>query len=110
MSISMKAEDFVTFETLMIMVIGLFAFVMDTIGGCLFAKLLNLFLKKKINPMIGGCGISAFPMSSRVVQKLALKDDPTNILIMHAAGSNVAGQIASVVAGGLVISLVSQFL
>jgi len=109
-SFSMKAEDFVTVETLMIMVIGLFAFVMDTIGGCLFAKFLNLFLKKKINPMIGGCGISAFPMSSRVVQKLALKDDPTNILIMHAAGSNVAGQIASVVAGGLVISLVSQFL
>jgi len=109
-SFSMKAEDFVTVETLMIMVIGLFAFVMDTIGGCLFAKFLNLFLKKKINPMIGGCGISAFPMSSRVVQKLALKEDPTNILIMHAAGSNVAGQIASVVAGGLVISLVSQFL
>ena len=109
-SFSMKAEDFVTLETLLIMVIGLFAFVMDTIGGCLFAKFLNLFLKKKINPMIGGCGISAFPMSSRVVQKLALKDDPTNILIMHAAGSNVAGQIASVVAGGLVISLVSQFL
>ena len=109
-SFSMKAEDFVKVETLMIMAIGLFAFVMDTIGGCLFEKFLNLFRKKKINPMIGGCGISAFPMSSRVVQKLALKEDPTNILIMHAAGSNVAGQIASVVAGGLVISLVSQFL
>ncbi len=109
-SFSMKAEAFVTVETLMIMVIGLFAFVMDTIGGVLFAKFLNLFRKKKINPMIGGCGISAFPMSSRVVQKMALQDDPTNILIMHAAGSNVAGQIASVVAGGLVISLVSQFL
>ncbi|MBQ8816647.1 MAG: sodium ion-translocating decarboxylase subunit beta [Lachnospiraceae bacterium] len=109
-SFSMKAEDFVTVETLLIMVIGLFAFVMDTIGGVLLAKFMNLFLKKKINPMIGGAGISAFPMSSRVVQKLALKEDPSNILIMHAAGANVSGQIASVVAGGLIISLVSQFL
>ncbi|MBO5347916.1 MAG: sodium ion-translocating decarboxylase subunit beta, partial [Lachnospiraceae bacterium] len=109
-SFSMKAEDFVSIETIMIMVIGLFAFVMDTIGGVLLAKFMNLFLKKKINPMIGGAGISAFPMSSRVVQKLALQEDPSNILIMHAAGANVSGQIASVVAGGLVISLVSQFL
>ncbi len=109
-SFSMKAEDFVRIETLMIMVIGLFAFVMDTIGGVLLAKFMNLFLKKKINPMIGGAGISAFPMSSRVVQKLAMQEDPTNIIIMHAAGANVSGQIASVVAGGLVISLVSQFL
>ena len=109
-SFSMKAEDFVRVETLMIMVIGLFAFVMDTIGGVLLAKFMNLFLKKKFNPMIGGAGISAFPMSSRVVQKLAMQEDPTNILIMHAAGANVSGQIASVVAGGLVISLVSQFL
>ncbi len=109
-SFSMKAEDFVRVETLMIMVIGLFAFVMDTIGGVLFAKFLNLFRKKKINPMIGGAGISAFPMSSRVVQKLAMTEDPTNVIIMHAAGANVSGQIASVVAGGLVISLVSQFL
>ena len=109
-SFSMKASDFVSVETIMIMVIGLFAFVMDTIGGVLLAKFMNLFLKKKINPMIGGAGISAFPMSSRVVQKLALQEDPSNILIMHAAGANVSGQIASVVAGGLVISLVSQFL
>ena len=109
-SFSMKAEDFVRIETILIMVIGLFAFVMDTIGGVLLAKFMNLFLKKKINPMIGGAGISAFPMSSRVVQKLALKENPSNILIMHAAGANVSGQIASVVAGGLVISLVSQFL
>ncbi len=109
-SFSMKAEDFVRIETILIMVIGLFAFIMDTIGGVLLAKFMNLFLKKKINPMIGGAGISAFPMSSRVVQKLALEEDPSNILIMHAAGANVSGQIASVVAGGLVISLVSQFL
>lgn len=109
-SFSMKAEDFVKVETLMIMAIGLFAFVMDSIGGVLLAKFMNLFLKKKINPMIGGAGISAFPMSSRVVQKMAMEEDPSNILIMHAAGANVSGQIASVVAGGLVISLVSQFM
>jgi oxaloacetate decarboxylase beta subunit len=109
-SFSMKAEAFVRWETLMIMAIGLFAFVMDTIGGVMLAKFMNLFRKKKINPMIGGAGISAFPMSSRVIQKLAMEADPTNILIMHSAGSNVSGQIASVVAGGLVISLVSQFL
>ena len=109
-SFSMKAADFVRWETLMIMAIGLFAFVMDTIGGVMLAKFMNLFRRKKINPMIGGAGISAFPMSSRVIQKLAMEEDPTNILIMHSAGSNVSGQIASVVAGGLVISLVSQFL
>lgn len=109
-SFSMRAEDFVRWETVLIMLIGLFAFVMDTIGGVLLAKFMNLFLKKKINPMIGGAGISAFPMSSRVVQKIALEEDPTNIIIMQAAGANVSGQIASVVAGGLVISLVSQFM
>lgn len=109
-SFSMRADQFVRWETLMIMVIGLLAFVFDTIGGVLFAKLLNLFLKKKINPMIGAAGISAFPMSSRVVQKVAMAEDPSNVLIMQAAGANVSGQIASVVAGGLVISLVSRFL
>ena len=109
-SFSMKAEAFVKWETIMIMIIGLFAFVMDTIGGVLLAKFMNLFRKNKINPMIGGAGISAFPMSSRVVQKIALEEDPTNILIMHSAGANVSGQIASVVAGGLIISLVSQYL
>ena len=109
-SFSMKAEQFVTVETLMIMAIGLFAFVMDTIGGVLVAKFMNLFLKKKINPMVGGAGISAFPMSSRVVQKMAAQEEPGNIILMHAAGANVSGQIASVIAGGLIINLVSQFL
>ena len=109
-SFSMKAEAFVKWETIMIMVIGLFAFVMDTIGGVLLAKFMNLFRKNKINPMIGGAGISAFPMSSRVVQKLALDEDRSNILIMHSAGANVSGQIASVIAGGLIISLVSSYL
>lgn len=109
-SFSMRADRFVRWETLMIMVIGLLAFVFDTVGGVLFAKFLNLFLKKKINPMVGAAGISAFPMSSRVVQKVAMAEDPSNVLIMQAAGANVSGQIASVVAGGLVISLVSRFL
>ena len=109
-SFSMQAENFVQIETIMIMVIGLFAFVMGTIGGVLFAKIINLFLKKKINPMIGGAGISAFPMSSRVVQRIAMEEDPSNIILMHAAGANVSGQIASVIAGGMVINLVTSLL
>ncbi len=109
-SFSMQADAFVKIDTILIMLIGLFAFVFDTIGGVCFAKILNLFLTKKVNPMIGAAGISAFPMSSRVVQKMALKEDPGNILIMQAAGANVSGQIASVIAGGLIISLVSNYL
>ena len=109
-SFSMQAENFVTVQTLLIMLIGLFAFVMDTIGGVVFAKIINLFLKKKINPMIGGAGISAFPMSSRVVQKVAMEEDPSNIILMHAAGANVSGQIASVIAGGMVINLVTSMM
>ena len=105
-SFSMRAEDFVKPDTFLIMLIGLIAFVFDTIGGILLAKLMNIFRKKKINPMIGAAGISAFPMASRVVQKLAQKEEPGNIILMHAAGANVAGQIASAVAGGLVIKLV----
>ena len=107
---SMQAESFVAVDTILIMVIGLFAFVFDTIGGVLLAKFINLFSKEKINPMVGGAGISAFPMSSRVIQKMALKEDPQNILLMHAAGANVSGQIASVIAGGMVINLVTSFL
>ena len=109
-SFSMRAERFVTVDTLMIMLIGVFAFVVDTIGGVMLAKLINLFSKEKINPMVGAAGISAFPMSSRVVQKMAMEEDPGNILLMHAAGANVSGQIASVVAGGLIINLVTSFL
>ena len=109
-SFSMKAEQFVTKETLLIMLIGVFAFVMDTIGGVLLAKFINLFSKKKINPMVGAAGISAFPMSSRVVQKMAMEEDPGNVILMHAAGANVSGQIASVIAGGMIINLVTSFL
>ena len=107
---NMQAENFINLETLGIMAIGLIAFVFDTAAGVIFAKILNLFSKEKINPMIGVAGISAFPMASRVVQKLALKEDPTNIMIMQATGTNVSGQIASVVAGGVILNLVSAIL
>ncbi len=105
----MQAEYFLNLQTLLILGLGLIAFIFDTAGGVLFAKLLNLFLPegKKLNPMIGAAGISAFPMSSRVVHKMALKEDPTNFILMQAVGVNVSGQIASVIAGGLIISLVS---
>ena len=102
-SFSMQAERFVTVETLMIMALGLFAFIFDTIGGVLFAKLLNLFSKDKINPMIGAAGISAFPMSARVVEKMGIAENNQNHLLMHAVGANVSGQIASAVAGGIVL-------
>ena len=102
-SFSMQAHRFVTVETLMIMGLGLFAFVFDSIGGVLFAKVLNLFTKEKINPMIGAAGISAFPMSARVVEKMGIAEDNQNHLLMHAVGANVSGQIASAVAGGIVL-------
>ncbi|MDR1770411.1 MAG: sodium ion-translocating decarboxylase subunit beta [Hungatella sp.] len=109
-SFSMRAEAFVTWQTLIILGLGLVAFVFDTIGGVLFAKFINLFRKNKINPMIGAAGISAFPMSARVVQKLSIKEDPTNHLLMHAIGANVSGQIASVLAGGIILNLLTTLL
>ena len=105
-SASMKADVFVSMDTIKIMILGLLAFVFDTMAGVLFAKFLNLFLKEKINPMVGGAGISAFPMSARVIQKMGLEADHQNHLLMHAVGANVAGQIASVIAGGVIIGLV----
>lgn len=103
----MQWQSFLNLQTLLILGLGLVAFVFDTAGGVVFAKILNLFMKKKVNPMIGGAGISAFPMSSRVIHKMGLKEDPQNFLLMHAAGANVAGQIASVIAGGMIITLVN---
>lgn len=100
----MQAEQFLKPDTLLILFLGLVAFIFDTAGGVLFAKILNLFLKEKINPMIGAAGISAFPMSGRVVHKLGLKEDNQNYLLMHSIGVNVSGQIASVIAGGLVLN------
>lgn len=99
----MQAEQFLNWQTLLILGLGLFAFVFDTAGGVLFAKFLNIFLKKKINPMIGAAGISAFPMSGRIVHKMGLKEDPQNFLLMHSMSVNVSGQIASVIAGGLIL-------
>lgn len=103
---TMTAEGFLNKSTLAIIGMGLIAFIFDTAGGVLFAKFLNLFSKKKINPMVGAAGISAFPMSARVIQREAQKADPTNFILMHAISANVAGQIGSIIAGGLVLALV----
>ena len=103
----MSADKFLNLDTLLILGLGLVAFVFDTAGGVLFAKLFNVILKllKKdpINPMIGAAGISAFPMSGRIVQKMGLEADNQNFLLMHAIGVNVSGQIASVIAGSLIL-------
>jgi oxaloacetate decarboxylase beta subunit len=107
-AVKMQADMFLTFQTMMIMGLGLIAFIFDTIGGVMFAKFLNLISKTKVNPMIGACGISAFPMSSRVIHKMGLQENKHNYLLMHAAGVNVGGQIASVIAGGLVLGLVPK--
>ena len=103
-SVKMQAGLFLNVQTLMIILFGLVAFIIDSIGGVIFAKILNLFRKDKINPMIGAAGISAFPMSSRVIQKMATEEDPQNFILMYAVGANVSGQIASVIAGGLLLS------
>ncbi len=109
-SFSMRAEQFVNVQTLMIMGLGLVAFIFDSVAGVMFAKLLNLFSKNKINPMVGAAGISAFPMSARVIQKLGQEADNQNFLLMHAVGANVSGQIASVLAGGLILNLLPQLI
>lgn len=105
---TMRAENFLQLQTLLIMFLGLIAFIGDTVCGVLFAKLINLFCKKenRLNPMLGACGISAFPMASRVVQKLALEEDNQNFLLMHAVSANVSGQIGSVLIGGLILGIV----
>lgn len=105
----MTADKFLQPATLLILGLGLFAFIFDTAGGVLFAKIINIFSKEKINPMIGAAGISAFPMSGRVVHKMGLREDPQNFLLMHSVGVNVSGQIASVIAGGLILSFSSGF-
>ena len=109
-SANMQADQFLKPQTLLILFLGLIAFIFDTVGGVMFAKLLNIFLPegKKINPMIGACGISAFPMSARVIHKMGLEEDNQNFLLMHSIGVNVSGQIASVIAGGIVLNLVPK--
>ncbi|MPN07120.1 Glutaconyl-CoA decarboxylase subunit beta [bioreactor metagenome] len=107
---TMVANNFLRWDTALIMGLGLFAFVFDTAGGVLFAKFLNLFRKNKVNPMIGAAGISAFPMSARVIQKMAKEEDPYNFILMQAISANVSGQLGSIIAGGMVITLVSMLL
>ena len=104
---TMVADKFLTWETILIIVMGLVAFVLDTAAGVLFGKLMSLLSGGKINPLLGGCGISAFPMSARVVQKIGQEEDRGNFLLMHAMASNTSGQIASVVAGGVVLALLA---
>jgi sodium ion-translocating decarboxylase, beta subunit len=104
---TMKGAYFLQWNTVLILVIGFLAFVFDTAGGVMFAKFINLFLKKKVNPMIGAAGISAFPMSARIVQRMAQKEDPSNFILMPAIGANVSGQIGSIIAGAVLISLLS---
>jgi sodium ion-translocating decarboxylase beta subunit len=108
---TMTADRFIRVDTLIIIGLGLFAFVFDTFGGVIFAKFMNLFRKEgnKINPMIGACGISAFPMSARVIHQMGQKEDPFNYLLMPAISANVGGQIGSVVAGGIILTLVPLF-
>lgn len=107
---TMVADKFLQSETLVIIALGLVAFIFDTAGGVIFAKILNLFLKKKINPMIGAAGISAFPMSARVIQQMATKEDPSNFIIAQSISANVAGQLGSIVAGGMILALVPTFM
>jgi oxaloacetate decarboxylase beta subunit len=101
---NMTASQFLSPATLLIMGLGLVAFIVDTAGGVLFAKIYNIFAKEKINPMIGAAGISAFPMSGRIVHKMGLAEDNQNFLLMHSIGVNVSGQIASVIAGALILN------
>lgn len=104
----MTAEAFLNWKTLLIMLMGLVAFVFDTAGGVLFAKFLNLFRKEKINPMVGAAGISAFPMSARVIQKMAKDEDPMNFVLMQSVAANVSGQLGSVVAGSMILVLIGK--
>ena len=105
---TMTAQDFLTKNTLLIMLLGLVAFIFDTAGGVLFAKFLNLFRKEKINPMVGAAGISAFPMSARVIQKMAKDEDPHNFILMQSVAANVSGQLGSVVAGSMILVLIGR--
>jgi len=107
---TMQAEQFVAIPTMIIMGLGLFAFIFDTAGGVLFAKFLNMVTKEKINPMVGAAGISAFPMAARIVQKMAKDEDPTNFVLMQSISANVSGQLGSVIAGGMILTLVPKLI
>ena len=107
---TMKGETFLNWGVLFIMALGLIAFVLDTVAGVLFGQLMKIITHGKINPLIGACGISAFPMAGRIAAQIALEDDPDNFILMHAMGANTSGQLGSVVAGGVLLALVETFL
>jgi oxaloacetate decarboxylase beta subunit len=104
---TMKADSFLNLQTLVILALGLIAFILDTVAGLLFGKLMSVLSGRKINPLIGACGISAFPMAGRLSAKMAQEEDFENFILMHAMGANTAGQLGSVIAGGLLLALVS---
>jgi carboxybiotin decarboxylase len=106
---TMVAQSFIRLDTLMVLGLGLLAFILDTVAGLMFGKLMYFFSGGKINPLIGACGISAFPMAGRLSAKMAQEEDFDNYILMHAMGANTAGQLASVIAGGLLLTLVSLF-
>ena len=103
----MQAEIFLQVQTLYILLLGLAAFALDTVAGIFFGKLLCLATRGKVNPLVGAAGISAFPMSGRLVQRVAQEEDFTNHVLMHAMGANTAGQLGSVIAGGVLLALVT---
>jgi oxaloacetate decarboxylase beta subunit len=107
---TMTAQSFLNLDTLMILALGLLAFVVDTVAGLLFGKLMAAVTHGKVNPLIGACGISAFPMAGRLSAKMALEEDPSNFILMHAMGANTAGQLGSVIAGGVLLALVYGFI
>jgi Na+-transporting methylmalonyl-CoA/oxaloacetate decarboxylase beta subunit len=105
---TMTASAFLNVDTLKIMLLGLLAFALDTVAGLLFGKLMNLLSRGKVNPLIGAAGISAFPMAGRLVAKMAQEEDFDNFILMHAMGANTAGQLGSVMAGGILLAIVSN--
>jgi carboxybiotin decarboxylase len=107
---TMTGEAFLNWGVLFIMALGLLAFCLDTVAGVLFGQLMKIVTGGKINPLIGACGISAFPMAGRIAAQIALEDDPDNFILMHAMGANTSGQLGSVIAGGILLALTKGFL